>query len=100
MNTTFDRQASKAITEIVSHYKQLIVEAASGGSRVWIVTPGTDRPDILVRGDAHGAADLAICTEDGDRHVVFSHWPEGDRLFPEKWPAPLRIPDYDRDPMP
>jgi hypothetical protein len=100
MNMPSDRQANEAITKIVSRYKRLIVEAATGGSRVWIMTPGTDRPDILVRGDAHGAADLAICTEDGARQIVFSHWPDGDRYFPEKWPVPLRIPDYDRDPMP
>jgi hypothetical protein len=100
MKMSPDRQTTQAITKIVTRYKRLITEAATGGSRVWIMTPGTERPDLLIRGDAHGAADLAVCAENGDRHIVFTHWPDGDRFFPEKWPAPLPVPNYDRDPMP
>jgi len=54
----------------------------------------------LLRGDGGGRAQLAICTNDGDWHVIFTHWANDEYLFPENWPKAVPVPNYDRDPIP
>ena len=92
--------AVRAINSIVARYRGLIATAAVKGTRIHILTPGSERPDLIVRGDARGRAVMAICTDEGDRHVVFSRWPDGDAVYPENWPDGVPIPDYDRDSIP
>jgi len=94
MKTSTHPKTTKALTTIVSRYQGVITAAAAGGTRVWIMSPGTDRPAFLVRGDGRGNADLAICTDDGDRPIVFCHWADDDHYFPENWPAPIPVPNY------
>ena len=100
MKTSKSPDTVRAITSIVARYDGLIAKAAANGTRIHILTPGPERPDLFVRGDARGRAVMAICTDEGDRHVVFSRWPDGDSVYPENWPEAVQIPNYDRDPMP
>ena len=100
MKTNNSADTVRAISSIVGRYNGLIATAAASGTRIHILTPGSERPDLFVRGDARGRALMAICTDEGDRRVIFSRWPDGDSVYPENWPEGVQIPDYDRDPIP